>query len=158
MLMTSKINVIRGWPYDGALDLVETTRTASGVQDTLSKGDWVVKNSNGSVSKSAAATVANVAVGLVVQGNGDSSTYSVNGVTIGNSAMNTGKVVVLWGNFIADYQTPGGVPAGLAAGTPFTIKLGEIAAVVTTDPVIGYILGTQAAVTGKESAHVRLKV
>jgi len=149
MLMTSKINVIRGWPYDGALDLVETTRTASGVQDTLSKGDWVVKNSNGSVSKSA---------GLVVQGNGDSSTYSVNGVTIGNSAMNTGKVVVLWGNFIADYQTPGGVPAGLAAGTPFTIKLGEIAAVVTTDPVIGYILGTQAAVTGKESAHVRLKV
>ena len=58
--------ILRGWPADGALDHVEVVK--AGV--TVSNGDFVEAQPDGSVAKTSATATARV--GLVVRGNGDS--------------------------------------------------------------------------------------
>ena len=66
MKMERTAEIVRGWPYDGAMDLAETIKAAS----TLVNGDWVEKQSDGTVALTSA-TGTNQA-GLVITGNGDS--------------------------------------------------------------------------------------
>jgi hypothetical protein len=139
MLMERNAEVLRGWPYDGSLDMVEPIASGS----TFSNGDWVAPGSGGVTQ--AAPTGAGVATaGLVIQGNGDS----------GSSAY-SGKAVVLWGNFIARIKN---FTAGsYSAGTPVTVKVGKITVGVPgTDAIIGFVtkVGTANAgmVTGNTDA------
>lgn len=97
MKMEYTVQVIRGWPFDGSLDRYELIKTGS----TLQNGDWVVKQTDNTVDLVGTAE-SNVAFGLVIRGNGDSG-----------SAANTGKAVVLWGNFIAQIKN-------LRSGATFT--------------------------------------
>ena len=138
--MDYNAQIVRGWPYDGALDRNEKIK--AGV--TLTNGDWVQKQTDGSVDKSGAA--ASNSVGLVIQGNGDSA-----------SAVNSNRAVVLWGNFIADIAnydtTPSYVP-----GSPLTVKLGKVTlGVVGTDPIIGFVLDV-VATSATETARLTIKV
>lgn len=127
MKMESTVEILRGWPADGARERMETIK--SGV--TLSNGDFVAKQADGTVDKSAA-SVSN-RVGLVISGNGDSA-----------SASNTNKALVLWGNYIAkvsNYTAGAYVP-----GSPVTVNAGKVAlANGTTDPEIGFVLNVVAA-------------
>mgnify|MGYP000909917380 CR=1 FL=1 len=143
MKMEYNVQVLRGWPYEGSLDRVETL--ASG--QTLSNGDWVIKNSDNTVSR--ATTTATNRAGLVIRGNGDSG-----------SAAYTGKAVVLWANFIVKVKN---LPAAttFVPGTDLTIKWNNSTtspaylaiANGTTDPVVGYVLDVVAA-SSTEDAHV----
>lgn len=136
MKMEYNVQIIRGWPYDGALDRSEPIK--SGV--TLSNGDWVEKQSDNTVDKTSA-TLTNRA-GLVVRGNGDSG-----------SAAYTGKAVVLWSGFIAEvknYDTSG----TYAPGTNLTVKSGKLINAGGSDPVIGYVLDVIAASSSNDASLV----
>lgn len=140
MKMDYNAEIVRGWPYDGSLDRNETIK--AGV--TLYNGDWVQKQTDGSVDKSGAAAAA--FVGLVVQGNGDSA-----------SAVNSKKAVVLWGNFLAkisNYDTG----ASYVPGSPLTAKSGKLTlGVVGTDPIVGHVLDVVTAGADR-TAHLVVKV
>lgn len=125
MLMERVAEVIRGWPYDGSLDRYEPIKAGS----TLVNGDWVAKQSDGTVDKVGA--TAKASVGLVVAGNGDSG-----------SASTSGKAVVLWGNFIA--RVSNYAAGSYAPGDAVAVKNGVVTA-AGTDPVIGYVLDVVAA-------------
>lgn len=140
MKMDYTVQIRRGWPNEGALDRAEPIKAGS----TLSNGDWVQKQSDGTVAVSGA--TASEAVGLVVQGNGDAA-----------SAVNSNKAVVLWSGFIADvsnYDTG----ASYVPGSPLTVKSGKITlGVVGTDPIMGRVLDVvTASVT--ETAHLTIVV
>jgi hypothetical protein len=139
MLMERNAEIIRGWPYDGSLERVEPIK--SGV--TLQNGDWVAKQSDNTIDKSAAAS--SNTVGLVIVGNGDSS-----------SSAYSGKAVVLWGNFIASISN---FAAGsYQPGSPITVKSGQVAlGVVGTDQIVGFVLDVVAA-SSTQTAHITIKV
>lgn len=139
MLMERNAEIIRGWPYDGSLERVEPITAAA----TLQNGDWITKQSDNTVNKSGASASNNV--GLVIVGNGDSS-----------SSAYAGKAVVLWGNFLAKISNY--AAGAYAPGSPLTVKSGQLAlANGTTDPVIGFVLDVIAAST-TETAHLTIKV
>jgi hypothetical protein len=139
MKMERVAEVVRGWPYDGSLDLNEPITDGA----VLNNGDWVEKQADGTVDAAAGATAF---AGLVMVGNGDSG-----------SAAASGKAVVLWGNFIADISNYDST-ASFAPGNAVTVKAGIITkAVVGTDPVIGFVLDVVAAST-TETARIRVKV
>lgn len=129
--MEYNVQIIRGWPMDGALERSEYI--ASG--QTLSNGMWVTKNADNTVSV-AGATKTGVA-GLVIRGNGDSS-----------SAATSNKAVVLWGNFEAQVKN---LPSGVtfAPGNYLTVQNGLLqVGTFGTDPIIGVVLdvnGTQTS-------------
>lgn len=136
MKMDSVVMVRRGWPNEGALDRVEKIYSGA----TLTKGDWVAKQSDGTVALSGAS--ASNTVGMVIQGNGDS-----------DSAVVSGKAVVLWRNFIVDvanYDTT----ASYAPGSPLTVKSGKLTlANGTTDPTVGFVLDVVGS-SATETAHL----
>lgn len=139
MKMEYTAEIIRGWPYDGSLDRNEPIKASV----TLTNGDWVAKQSDGTVDKSGAS--ANAFVGLVIQGNGDSG-----------SAVNSNKAVVLWGNFIAkisNYDTG----ASYAPGSPLTAKSGKLTLATGTDPIVGHVLDVVAN-GATATAHLVVKV
>lgn len=139
MKMEYTAEIIRGWPYDGSLDRNEPIK--AGV--TLTNGDWVAKQTDGTVDKSGASATA--FVGLVIQGNGDSG-----------SSVNSNKAVTLWGNFIAkisNYDTG----ASYAPGSPLTAKLGKLTLATGTDPIVGHVLDVVASGT-TATAHLVVKV
>lgn len=149
MLMEWNAEILRGWPNEGALERSEVIKAAT----TVSNGDWVEKQSDGTVAASSA-TATNHA-GLVVRGNGDSA-----------SAAAAGKATVLWGNFVAkvsNYTAGAYVP-----GSPVTITSGKVALATPAsgtgatyapgDPIIGYVLDVTAAVSGKETASLVIVV
>lgn len=139
MLMERTAEVIRGWPYDGALDRAEPI-TASA---TLVNGDWVVKQSDGTVNKSSS-TATNQA-GLVVAGNGDSG-----------SAANSNKAVVLWGNFLV--RVSNYTAGSWAPNSPVTVKSGKLAiGVPGTDPIIGWCLDVVAA-SSSTTANIVVRI
>lgn len=143
MLMERNAEITRGWPYDGARDRAEPIASGS----TIQNGDWVAKQSNGTVALSGSA--ASNAVGLVFVGNGDSA-----------SASNTNKALVLWGNFeakIANYDTT----ASYVPGNNVTVKSGKITLAGSTDPVVGTVLDVVTAITSglfQETAHLVIDV
>lgn len=150
MKMERVAEVVRGWPYDGSLDRYETIKT--GV--TLVNGDWVQKQSDGTIDK--AGSTATAAAGLVIVGNGDSG-----------SAAYTNKAVVLWGNFIANISNY--AAGSYAPGAPVTVKNGVVNVATlpdptkTTnpltfgDPVVGYVLDVVAS-SATETARICIKV
>jgi hypothetical protein len=140
MLMERVAEVIRGWPYDGSLDMSETITTGA----TLRNGDWVTKQADGTVNKTGASGSA--LAGLVIEGNGDAS-----------SAANSNRAVVLWSNFIAKIANYGA--GSFTPGTMVTAKNGVLVpGVPGTDPVNGYVTEVIAAATGldPETAHITI--
>lgn len=126
MKMEYTAMIRRGWPNEGALDRAEPIKAGA----TLVNGDWVAKQADGTVDKSAAA--ASAAVGLVISGNGDAA-----------SAKNTNLAVVLWSNFIV--QTSNYAAGAYAPGSMVTVKSGQIAlGTVGTDPELGRVLDVVA--------------
>ena len=153
MLMQYNAQVIRGWPYDGALDRAEVIGT--GV--TLSNGDWVIKQSDNTVVK-ATATKTNSA-GLVLRGNGDSlsALVSIGGNGVSTTPSNQKRAIVLWGNFIAQIQNlPNAVT--FTPGAPITIQNGMIQlGTFGTDPIIGFVLDVIGA-SSTTTASVVVKI
>jgi hypothetical protein len=146
--MERTAEIIRGWPYDGSLERVEPIKAGS----TLQNGDWVTKQTDGTVDK-VGATASN-AVGLVIVGNGDSS-----------SAAYSNKAVILWGNFLAKISNY--AAGSYTNGQALTAKNGVLAAatapngsaspVTFGDPVVGFVIDVIAAST-TETAHLVVKV
>lgn len=139
MKMDYNVEVIRGWPYDGSLDRNEPIK--AGV--TLTNGDWVEKQTDGSVDK-VGATATN-SVGVVIQGNGDSA-----------SAVNSKRAVVLWGNFLAKVSNFDAT-ATYAPGSKLTAKAGKLTLATGTDPVVGHVLDVVTA-GASQTAHLVVKV
>lgn len=141
MLMERVAEVVRGWPYDGSLDRSEPIKTGS----TLVNGDWVQKQADGTVDKVGGTTTD--AAGLVIVGNGDSS-----------SASNANQAVVLWSSFIARISNYDNTKT-YAPGSPLTAKSGIITlGVVGTDPIIGRVLDVVAASSGANPTTANLVI
>jgi hypothetical protein len=122
MKMEYNVQILRGWPMDGALERSEVIAAGQ----TLSNGDWVTKNSDNTVSLSGSGAAQ---AGLVIRGNGDSS-----------SATTANKAVVLWSGFEAQIKN---LPTGVtfAPGNNLTIKSGKVAlGTFGTDPIVGQVL------------------
>lgn len=139
MKMEYNVNVVRGWPNEGALDRVERIKSGQ----SLSNGDWVTKDTDGTVILNGATKTA--AAGLVIRGNADSG-----------SGAYTSKATVLWGNFIAQIKN---LPAAVTftPGAALCIQNGKIQLATGTDPIIGYVVDVVAAGTF-EDAHVVAKI
>jgi hypothetical protein len=153
MKMERVAEIIKGWPYDGSISRAEVVKDGS----TLVNGDWVVKQSDGTVDKpSGAVTLASGSVGLVVVGNGDSA-----------SAANSGKAEVLWSSFIAKISSAGYTAGSYAPGTSFSVNAGKpVLAVLASgtgstfapgDAVVGTVLDV-VAVSTTETAHITVLV
>lgn len=157
-----RAEVKRGWPYDGALDRVETIYKNGSTSANLQNGDFVTKRSDGTVGL--AVTAKSAAAGMVVAGNTDSA-----------SAAYTGKATVLWGNFIAEVQygtansavnstytaAAGGTPADASSfvpGSALTVTNGQLTlGVVGTDPIIGYVLDVVVG-SGTTASYLVVKI
>lgn len=123
MKMEYAFEVIRGWPQDGALDRVEPIKTGVAVKN----GDFVEKQADGTVALTSATATGKA--GVVIQGNGDSS-----------SAATTGKALVLWSNYIARASSSVYAAGSYAPGADLTVISGKLALAGSTDPVIGSVL------------------
>jgi hypothetical protein len=143
MKMEYSVQVLRGWPNEGALDRVEVIKSGS----TLSNGDWVVKQSDNTVDR--ATTTKTNKAGLVIRGNGDSG-----------SAAYTSKAVVLWSNFIVQAKN---LPVGVTftPGANLTIQWNSSTSSPAylqldagTDPVIGYVLDVIAASSTNDASVI----
>lgn len=154
MKMEYNVQILRGWPYDGAMDRAETVKSGS----TLSNGDWVAKQSDGTVDKVGATKTA--AAGLVVRGNGDSTStlVSISAASGSGSSGISGfkKCTVLWGGFIAQIKNlPNSVT--FTAGAAVCIQNGMIQLATGTDPIIGYVLDVNTG-TATTDTFVTVKV
>lgn len=139
--------VIRGWPNDGAVERSELIKAGASLQN----GDWVVKQTDGTVDK--IGTTAGLA-GLVIVGNTDSA-----------SASNANKAVILWSNFIAKVSNADGTKT-YTTGANLTAKSGVLTLATAPnmsatpptlgDPVVATVLDVVAAATGlnAETAHL----
>lgn len=141
--MEYSVDILRGWPNDGARERYETIKVGS----TLSNGDWVAAQSDGTVDKvgSLGAGAGTRAAGLVVRGNGDAA-----------SSVNSGKCVVLWGNFIA--RVANYTAGAYVAGSPVTADAGKIRLGAGTDlssgvGVLGHVIKI-VPVSTTETAHL----
>ena len=141
--MEYSVDILRGWPNDGARERFETITAAA----TLSNGDWVAPQSDGTVNKVGAlgAGAGTRAAGLVVRGNGDAA-----------SGANTTKAVVLWGNFIA--RVSNYTAGAYVAGSPVTADGGKIRLAAGADltsgvGVLGHVIRI-VPVSATETAHL----
>ena len=137
MKMEYNVQILRGWPYDGALDRAEPIKAGTSVAN----GDWVMKTSDNTVDLVGATKTARA--GLVVRGNSDSG-----------SGAYTGKATVLWGNFIAEIKN---LPAAVTftPGAALTIQKGKVQlGVVGTDEIIGHVLDVIAASASTDASIV----
>lgn len=156
MLMERVAEIVRGWPYDGSLERSEPIKANT----TLVNGDWVTKDTDGTVIK--VGTSAAALAGLVLVGNGDSA-----------SAANAGEAVVLWSNFIAkvsNYDSGQTYAPGTAltakngiltvAAAPSATGTSPVTAVSFGDPVIARVLDVVAGSSGAnpQTAHLVIKV
>lgn len=135
MLMEYTAEVLRGWPNEGAQERLETVKVGS----TLVNGDFVEMQTDGTVDKVSATE--NFAAGLVIRGNGDST-----------SVVAAGKCLVLWGNYIVRVKSTQ-VTGAVVVGSPVTGKSGRLA--LPASGIInqlGFCVKVQAA-TSTESAH-----
>lgn len=139
MKMEHAVEIVRGWPQDGALDRLESIKAGS----TLKNGDFVAKESDGTVALSAAA--ASKKVGVVIQGNGDSA-----------SSAAAGKALVLWGNFIAKVGASAYAAGAYAPGSVVTAKSGKLALDAGTDPEYGIVLDVVTASATEDAALIIL--
>jgi len=131
----------RGWPNEGGTDRSELIKAST----TLVNGDWVTKNTDGTVMLTGATAASNVLCGLVVVGNGDAA-----------SASNTNKAVVLWSNFIADISNFD-TGASYAPGNALMSVSGKLTLATSTNPVVAYVLDV-VALSATETAHLTILV
>jgi hypothetical protein len=146
MKMEAVAMVRRGWPNDGAVERAELIKAST----TLVNGDWVSKQTDGTVAKTLTVNLsAGAPAGLVMVGNGDSA-----------SSLNTNKAVVLWSGFIVDVSNYDAVPT-YAPGSPLTIKTANpgvlTLGVQGTDPIVAVVLDV-IAVSTTETAHLTVLV
>jgi hypothetical protein len=135
MKMEYNVQIVRGWPNEGALHRAEPIKAAV----SLSNGDWVEKESDNTVDLVSATKTANA--GLVIRGNADSG-----------SGAYTGKATVLWGNFIAQIKNlPNAVT--FTPGANLCIQNGKVQLATGSDPVIGHVLDVVAA-SSVNDAHI----
>lgn len=137
MKMERVAEVLRGWPGEGALEMSMPIKAAS----TLVNGDIVEMQADGTVDKVGA--TANERVGLVVKGNGDSS-----------SASNANKAVVLWGNYIVRVSNAAGT---ITPGVRVTGKNGVYTADAGSDPIVGFCINV-TPVSATDTASVTLVI
>jgi hypothetical protein len=165
MLMEYTAMVRRGWPNEGAIDRAENIKALT----TLSNGDWVTRQADGSVDKAGTAGNLSTIVGLVVSGNGDTSAIPVviSGVTIpglftGNSSAVTGKAVVLWSGFTVEVSNFAGAIGSFANGAAVTTKAANpgqlVVGVVGTDNIVGHVIGITPGVAGRDTASITILV
>ena len=77
--------------------------------------------------------------------------------TLNTAANNTGKAVVLWGNYIV--RTQAYTAGAYVPGSPVTAASGVFAlANGTTDPEVGYVLSVQGAVSGTNGTQAHLTI
>ena len=148
MLMDSRCNVVRGWPDDGSRQRVETISAGASLQN----GDIVEKQADGTVNKAGTTNTAkNRFVGVVVRGNTDSA-----------SAANSTSAVVLWGNYIAQFDSTcyvaGAFAPGVAVSAGGTGSVGLLNLAGATDPVMGFVLEVIAASTGVNGTTAHISV
>lgn len=138
MKMEYNVDILRGWPNDGARERYETIKAAV----TLNNGDWVAPQTDGTVDKvgTLGAGAGTRAAGLVVRGNGDAA-----------SGANTNKAVVLWGNFIA--RVANYTAGAYVAGSNVTVDAGKIRLAASTDVVTGHVIRI-IPVSTTETAHL----
>lgn len=140
-IMDYPMEVIRGWPNDGALDLSETiSQTATGAA-SLSCGNIVTRTANGTVALATVGT-ANP-LGIVVRGNGD--TPSVNASTVGTEPGVYGpQALVIWGNCIFR-TTVYNTASSFAPGTQVTGINGMVDVWATGDTLLGVVASVYPA-------------
>lgn len=136
-IMERVAEVVRGWPGEGALEQDMPIKAAV----TLVNGDVVEMQADGTVDKVSA--TANERVGLVVKGNGDSSSVS-----------NSNKAVVLWGSYIVRVSNAAGT---ITPGTRVTGKNGVFTADAGSDPIVGFCINVTPA-SATNTASVTLVV
>lgn len=136
--MEYNVDILRGWPNDGARERYETIKASV----TLSNGDWVAPQADGTVDKvgTLGAGAGTRAAGLVVRGNGDAA-----------SSVNSNKCVVLWGNFIA--RVANYTAGAYVAGSNVTVDGGKIRLAASTDVVAGHVIRI-IPVSTTETAHL----
>lgn len=146
MVMERKVEFIRGFPVDGALDNYETMKSG----ETHNNGDVVIPTATG-VSRLSTAALGGAAGagcngGVVFAGSGDSAAASI-----------SGKSVVVWGNAIINadetmFQTIAGLAEGdivtYIASTPAAGEALKLKKVNSTDKTVGVVLKVGAAGTG----------
>jgi hypothetical protein len=135
MKMEYTAEVLRGWPGEGAQERLETVKSGS----TLVNGDIVEMQSDGTVDK--VSGTENFASGLVIRGNGDST-----------SVVASGKCLVLWGNYVVRIKSSN-VTGAVVVGSSVTGKSGKFA--LPASGIInqmGFCVKVQAA-TSTEDAH-----
>ena len=134
MKMEYNAQVLRGWPYDGALDRAETIKASV----SLTNGDWVQKQSDNTVDKVGGTKTANA--GLVIRGNADSG-----------SGTYTNKATVLCDNLIAKINTA----TSFTPGQNLTVQNNAlVAGTFGTDPIIGYVLDVIASSATEDASVV----
>jgi hypothetical protein len=133
--------VRRGWPNEGAVEAAEPIKVGA----SLKNGDWVMKQTDGTVDLTSATAANNVVCGLVIAGNFDAA-----------SAANTNLATVLWSNFVVDVSNHDTAPT-YAPGNALMSVSGKLTLATGTNPVVGYVLKVvQSSAT--DTAHLQVLV
>lgn len=121
---------------EGALDRAETIKAGVSLQN----GDWVVKQTDGTVDKATGAKALGGPAGVVIRGNADST-----------SGTATNKATVIWGNHISKIKTA----TAFTVGQPLSVSAGAlVVGTFGTDPIVGYVLEVIAAGTSEDASIV----
>ncbi len=136
------MEVLRGWPRDGALDMNTTiSATATGASG-LSCGNIATVNSNGHAVLCGAGVAP---LGLVLRGNNDVAS-SVNSALVGERPGVTGpQAVIIWGNCVFR-TTVYDSSATYVPGTPVTGINGVLAPATGSNQILGYVMDVYPAV------------
>lgn len=144
MLMDYDVEILHGWPDGQAIQSVETIKVGS----TLNNGDFVEFQSDGTVDK--VGNTKTAFAGVVMRGNGDAK-----------DALNTGKAVVIWTNFIMRVKnTKYKTASTYASGTKITVggsaNNGMLDADAGSDPTFGYVMKVVAATATDDASLIVL--
>lgn len=129
------IEILRGWPNDGAMDLSETISSAATGASGLAAGNIVTVAANGTVQL---CFTPQAPMGLCVRGNNDNGS-SVTSAVVGELPGVYGdQAVVIWGN-CAFRTTVYNTASVFAPGTAVTGINGLIDVATGTQPIFGYV-------------------
>lgn len=137
MILTSKFDVQRGYPREGALDESFPIYTPGGTPVSLPRGTVIYVRSDGTVD---VATTPNrsaanaVATWVVVEGNDDFSSQFV------------GKVVAIRGNAMLKLDPANFTAAALPAGAKVSFSAGKFVLATTNNQIIGEVVTDSQAV------------
>jgi len=147
-IMDYPLEVLRGWPDDGALDMSETISSAATGASGLACGNVVTVNANGQVQL---CTTPVQPMGVCIRGNND--TPSVSAATVGELPGVYGdQALVIWGNMVFRTYVYN-QNSTFAPGTPVTGINGVIDVATGSQPVLGYVKSVYPA-SGNQPASL----